>query len=250
MPYTCIIVEDEVLIRNNLVKKLKSCSDSFEILYEAKNGQDAMDYMQSNHSAPSLVLTDIKMPVMDGLALTKELYYHYPKVKIVLISGYDNFTYAQQAIKYKVNDYLLKPLSDSVLKECLLSIQMQLDTENNAIKRKVSLSSGLNTGESIVPIIREYLLLHYKEEIDWEDFAARYNFSLSYIRKFFKQETSYTPAQYLTSLRINDAKSLLLNSPNMTIATIGKLVGYDDQYYFSRLFKKHTGCYPSDYRSQ
>jgi len=249
MKYTCIIVEDEILMRDNIEKKIKNCSDVFTLTYKAKNGRDALDHIVSNGAIPSLVITDIKMPVLDGLALTKELYYHYPKVKIVLISSFNDFSYAQQAIKYKVNDYLLKPISDSVLKECLLSIQMQLDMEKTNLHSKIKFDLLSNTGEYVIPIICDYILLHYKEEIDWENLAGNLNFSLSYIRKMFKQEMNYSLGQYQTSLRINEAKNLLLNNPDLTVSAIGKLVGYEDQYYFSRIFQKHTGCYPSNYRS-
>lgn len=117
-----------------------------------------------------------------------------------------------------MNDYLIKPVSDSVLKECLLSIQMQLDMEKNNVHSKVKL----------------------------EPLA---NFSLSYIRKLFKREMKYSLGQYQSSLRINEAKTLLLSNPDLAVSSVGKLVGYEDQYYFSRIFHKHTGCYPSNYRS-
>lgn len=249
MKYSCIVVEDEVLIRNNLVKKINTCSNSFELLYEAKNGKEALDYIKSMPSLPSLVLTDIQMPICDGLELTRELYYNFPKIKVVLISGYDNFTYAQKAIKYHVHDYLLKPITEALLAECLLSIKMRLDTEINFVQAELYASQDYLSADKMVNIVREYLLLHYREDIDWEQLSEKCNFSLSYLRKIFKQQTSYTPAQYLTFLRINEAKNLLLNSPDVTISAIGKIVGYEDQYYFSRIFKKHTGCYPSDYRT-
>lgn len=249
MKYSCIIVEDEVLIRNNLAKKINICSNSYDLLYEAKNGKDALDYIKSMSTLPSLVLTDIKMPICDGLELTRELYYNFPKIKVVLISGYDNFTYAQQAIKYHVHDYLLKPITDSLLTECLLNIKMKLDTEINFTQQEIYASQEYLSAEKMIRIVREYLLLHYREEIDWELLSEKFNFSLSYLRKIFKQETSYTPTQYLTFLRMNEAKNLLLKAPDVTISAIGKIVGYEDQYYFSRIFKKQTGCYPSDYRT-
>lgn len=78
MNYTCIVVEDEILLRNNFEKKIKNCSDVFTVSYKAKNGQDALDYIGSNRVIPSLVITDIKMPVLDGLELTKELFFLCP----------------------------------------------------------------------------------------------------------------------------------------------------------------------------
>lgn len=247
MKYTCLVVEDEILLRQNLCKKLGQYQSLFEVIGNAKNGGQALELIESTGIVPSLVITDIQMPGMDGLALAEHLSVHYPQTKILILSGYNDFRYAQRAIRYNVCDYLLKPVSDDVLYEVLLNIKSRLDSRPKPPENRQT-SKSPESPKEIVEAIRTYILTHYTEEISLEELAAQFQFSSAYLRRIFKQFTQYTPSQYLTHLRIDEAKRLLLTNPEMNISAIGRLVGYQDQYYFSRIFKKCTGMYPTEYR--
>lgn len=246
--YTCLVVEDEILLRKNLCKKLSHYQSLFKVAGSARNGRQALELIENADVTPSLVITDIQMPGMDGLALAEHLSIHFPQIKILILSGYNDFSYAQRAIRYNVCDYLLKPVSDDVLYEALLNIKTQLDSRLKLKSENLLSTSVPSSPKEIVERIQSYILTHYKEEISLEDLATQFQFSQTYIRKIFKHFTKYTPSQYLMHLRIDEAKRLLLTAPELNINTIGKMVGYQDQYYFSRIFKKCTGMYPSEYR--
>ena len=248
MTYSCLVVEDEVLPRKNLCKKIKQYPSLFSLAGDAKNGYQALEFIQKSQVLPSLVITDIQMPVMDGLALSEHLHTDYPQIKILIVSGYDNFRYAQKAIRYNVSDYILKPITDEILYETLISIKMQLDSLSHSSIMKLDSEPNSQSPRSIVAYIQNYISLHYTEELSLEDLASQFHFSTAYIRKIFKQYTPFTPSQYITHLKINEAKRLLLTKPELNTGTIGKMIGYQDPYYFSRIFEKCIGMYPTVYR--
>lgn len=118
-----LIVDDEPMIRKGFIKLVKQYDDALDVC-SANNGYDAMQKMQ--HFSPDIVLTDIRMPKMDGLALSKAIHETKTNTSVVIISGYDDFQYAKQCISYGVKEYLLKPVTEAELYpvlDKLLSLQ-------------------------------------------------------------------------------------------------------------------------------
>ena len=107
--YTFIIIDDEPLIRQGLLKKIRSVTEELSFCGEADNGEDALELIRSVD--PDLIFTDMRMPVMDGKSLLRQLQSHYPDKKIIVISGHSDFEYMQEAISARVVHYLLKPFS-------------------------------------------------------------------------------------------------------------------------------------------
>lgn len=112
-----MIVDDEVIFRANLKTMLNWNAYGYELCGEASNGLSAKEQLEQLH--PDLVITDIRMPGVDGLSLISFMNEHYPDIPIIALSGYDDFEYARSCIKYGVMDYLLK---HSVTKESLLAV--------------------------------------------------------------------------------------------------------------------------------
>lgn len=119
-----IVVEDEEKILEHICNKITALDSSFEIIATAHNGQDAIEKIVAQR--PHVVFTDISMPVMDGMQLIQQVKQLCPNTRIVIISGYSDFSYAQQAIKYGVFNYLLKPLKDDLLLETLFDIKQTM----------------------------------------------------------------------------------------------------------------------------
>ncbi|MDM5276380.1 response regulator [Paenibacillus silvae] len=246
--YRTIIVEDEALIRRNVSRKFRELNTRFEVIGEARNGQEALQLIEQK--VPDLVITDIQMPVMNGLELAKYLYFAYPHVKIVILSGYHEFEYARQAIHYKVEDYLLKPLAEEQLRILLDTMELKLGSAADSLSHVSAVLDDQVKTEDIAEAVKLYLKQNYMHEITLQDMAAQMHFSVDYLGKCFKKVTGETPLKYLTGLRINEAKRLLAAYEHMDIKTIGGAVGYADSHYFSRIFKNKTGLYPSEYRQQ
>lgn len=123
--YQTLIVDDEPLMRQYLGHNLSNICSDFEVTGIACDGLEAVELLQKQNF--DLVITDIKMPEMDGLNLAKHIFESISGTKVIIISGYNEFEYARLAIKYGVSDYLLKPLSDDCIYETLVKIKGELD---------------------------------------------------------------------------------------------------------------------------
>lgn len=160
-PFKTVVVEDEPLIRRNLVKKVEASHPHFHVVHEAMNGQEALDFIDSEIT--DLVITDIKMPEMNGLELAQNLYFAYPHIKMVIVSGHDEFEYAQQAIKYEVEDYLLKPVTKENLTSVLNRIELKLNADMDSLAQMAtSLSEGIPPQE-IVDTIKSFIKKNYQK---------------------------------------------------------------------------------------
>lgn len=126
-----IVVDDEPLARECFTELLDWQSHGFELAGCAANGAQAMKLVQE--TMPDLVITDISMPVMDGLALCSQLHQEYPKIRIVILTAYKDFEYARKAISYGVNEYLLK---NQVEASAVLPLMQRLAVEIEAQRRK------------------------------------------------------------------------------------------------------------------
>ena len=126
-PYSIILVDDEEEVRKSIIRQIKWQETGFWVAGDAENGQDALEKLDSLQ--PDLVLTAIRMPYMDGLALAEQIRKRYPSTKVVIFSGYDDFEYAQKAIKLNVTEYILKPVNVEELTSILKRIKANLDQE-------------------------------------------------------------------------------------------------------------------------
>lgn len=125
--YTIMIVDDEQLMRTYLANNITAICPYYQITGIASDGFEALELLKKQQF--DLVITDIRMPEVDGLSVAKYIHENCPLTKIVIISGYNEFEYARTAIKYQVTEYLLKPLKDSNLNDVLFSIKEQLDSD-------------------------------------------------------------------------------------------------------------------------
>lgn len=125
--YRILIVDDEEMIRQGLSQIVDWKEIGFEIAGTARNGSIAIDIIQKEHV--DVVILDIKMPKMNGLEVSRYLYENFPEIKIVILSGYAEFEYAQKTINYNVFSYLLKPSRKDTIKELFLRLKDEMDNE-------------------------------------------------------------------------------------------------------------------------
>lgn len=131
--YKAILVDDEILVREAIAQNIDWEKLGYELVADCENGQVAMDYIKEN--SVDLVLTDINMPYVDGLALSKYIHENHPKIIVIIFSGYSEFDYAKKAIQYNVAEYLLKPVTPRELIDSLTNIKERLEKQKNDNKK-------------------------------------------------------------------------------------------------------------------
>ncbi len=181
--YRIILVDDEEEVRKSIIRKIDWESVGFSVAGDAENGEDALEKIEVLE--PDVVLTDIRMPYMDGLTLSERLRQKYPSIKIVIFSGYDDFEYAKKAIKLNVAEYILKPVNVEELTAILKRIRANLDEE---IELKRNVDRLRENYVKSLPILKEQFLMDLISRPMKEDLVdsrlAEYGISLGGAKKW------------------------------------------------------------------
>jgi two-component system response regulator YesN len=154
MSYKVFLVEDEIVTREGIRDNVDWKSAGFELCGEAPDGEIALPLIE--RAQPDVLITDIKMPFMDGLQLCKVVRSEMPWVKIIILSGHDEFDYAQTAIKLGVFEYLLKPITSAEIQGVLHNVAGVLDQEH---EERANLKELQNQVKDVLALQKERLLL-------------------------------------------------------------------------------------------
>ena len=138
------LVDDEIVIREGIRESFPWEETPYSLVGEAPDGEMALPIIRDTN--PDIVITDIKMPFMDGLELCRELKSQMPWIGIIVLSGYDEFEYARQCIKLGVREYLLKPINSADLREALDKVSAQLKEERKTLEHAASLRARMEDG--------------------------------------------------------------------------------------------------------
>lgn len=241
MAVKLLIAEDEDTIRNGMEKYIRLHTDRFSKVYTAKNGQEAVDIIFQYR--PEVMLLDIQMPQKSGLEVMKEAKEGGVLPVTVILSGYDEFRYAQQALRFGARDYMLKPSRSTDILRQLLGIADEIEgkQENTPV--------GDGDYPQIVNRAREYIEEYYAEEITLQRAADVAGISPGYLSSLFSQYFECGFVDYLNKIRIEHACDYLRQNYFKTYEIAYK-VGYRDEKYFARVFKRVTGMSPSEYRKR
>lgn len=153
MKYKVILADDEEEVLQSINRQLDWESYGFEVVGTFLNGRDVMEFLETKEA--DIVITDIRMPFMDGIELAKNISERYPQMKVVIISGYGDFNYAKEAMGYRVTDYILKPVSAREMRKVLQRVRESLDRE---IEEKKNIHLLEEQYRASLPVLREYLL--------------------------------------------------------------------------------------------
>ncbi|GAB2559998.1 response regulator transcription factor [Gracilibacillus alcaliphilus] len=238
--YKILLVDDEKEIRYGLKNYFPWGQLGFEVVHHCENGELALDYLKKHDV--NVVLTDIRMPVVDGLQLAKQLDTKYAHIHTIILSGYKDFQYAKEAIKYGVKDYIIKPGKYEEMHEVFSQLKKELDTSSFSNKGDNSYT------DNIIQTIKNYAEENYAD-ISLDDLAELCKMSPNYISTFFKEKTGTNFSTYITDLRMRKAMEMLDDFHYKTYE-ISSLVGYNNPKNFTRMFKKYYGMTPRDYRKQ
>ncbi len=242
--YDLLIIDDEYQSRNTLSTCFPWQSIGFNVAGQACNGLEALKFLKSN--IVHVILCDIRMPVISGIELAKQLFNKNDSPVVVFLSGYRDFEYARQAIMYGVRFYIIKPARYEELYETFNTIKTELDF----INKTESTDSELLVPQQdlILQKLKDYIERNYRTA-NLKDAAKMIYMNSCYISQIFKQKTGQNFSYYLLVIRMKNAERLLRN-PSYKIYQISNLIGYANPKNFARTFKNYFKISPKEYRDQ
>ncbi|NOU93596.1 response regulator [Paenibacillus sp. LMG 31456] len=243
--YQVLLVDDERWVRTSLKRVLEKTELPFSVAKEASNGLEALDWLE-DHEA-DLILTDVRMPVMEGLAFVQEVRKQDSGQQVILVSGYDDFQYVQQALRLGVIDYLLKPVEMEDMRRCLVKWMEHKQAQQLDRTMAIKATNEDKLHKSSIEQVKEYIQAHLAGDITLTEAAARVHLNPSYLSQLFKQQLNRNFVDYIVEVRMEAAKRLLCCT-SLRINEVADRVGYADVAYFSNTFKKWNGCTPSEFR--
>ena len=233
-----VLVDDEIMIREGFKRLFDWAAHDCEVVGEAADGMEAL--AQIDHLQPDIVIMDINIPIINGLKVIQTSRMRYPDMAFIIVSGYDDFSYCREALRMRITDYILKPVNYEEFGSCIDRLKIAL-YENRKTEEQDDQEERTITG-----IIR-YLQEHLDKEISLNILADEFHLSSQYISQLFKSEIGVNFLAYLTSIRMERAKKLLLTT-SLSIGEISEKCGYADYRVFTKAFKKEEGSTPSQYR--
>jgi len=249
-----LVIDDEAIIRNG-IKAILDKQEDFYVAGAAGDGLQALSMIEKLH--PDIVLTDINMPNMDGLEMMERLREMDEDIVVLLLTGYDDFSYAQRALRAGAEDYLLKPVGKNQLLEILRKAAQKVEQgkelrkktqmlENMISSKVLNESKGLdNVGEIMLHIEKHW----NNPDLTMDMIASEMFMNANYLRQLFKAKHNISFVKFIRQLRLENAAALLATT-DMQIKQISQEVGYQDSAYFSVSFRDAYGVSPSDYRQQ
>jgi two-component system response regulator YesN len=245
MSLRVLIVDDEERIREGMARQVESMGLELRVAALASDGEEALALVERH--LPDIILMDINMPFMDGLECIRRIREKDPSCVIIIVSGYDRFEYAQRALRYGVDRYLLKPVEDEEFQSTLQDAIRKHAERIKGLSPSSAIDEKPNSAERIVA----YLKTHYAEEdLSEERLEEIFGMSRSALFRTVKGATGLGVSELIASLRMECAKALLVDPRRPPIKEICAAVGYGDQHYFSKAFKRATGFSPLAYREE
>ncbi|UQZ32571.1 DNA-binding response regulator [Paenibacillus sp. PK3_47] len=252
-----LLVDDEAPILNNLNRVLPWQEMGMEVTGMARSGIDAL--RMAEEQAPDLVLCDIRMPVMDGLTFIGRLREMGLESEVLLLSGYQEFDYAREAIRLGVKEYICKPIHYEELGHKVREIGTRIRSRQYKDKLYNSIplfqevppaeETAKKTPEQLMNLAAHYISERLNYDLGIEEVANKIGISSSYFCLLFKNRFAMTFVEYVTQQRIEAAK-FMLSSSDKSIAAISSGLGYQERRYFTKVFLKQTGMTPKEYRDK
>ena len=233
-----LLVDDEIMIREGFKRLFDWEAHNCQVVGEAADGMEALAKIDTLD--PDIAIMDINIPIMNGLKVIQLSRIKHPDTAFVIVSGYDDFSYCQQALRMQITDYILKPVNYEEFGACIDNLKI-------ALFQRQSPKHQDRQEERTITLITRYLQEHLAEEISLSILAEEFHLSSQYISQLFKSEIGVGFLAYLTNIRMEQAKKLLLSTP-LSIAEVSEQSGYGDYRVFTKVFKKSEGVTPSQYR--
>lgn len=237
-----LLIDDEIMIREGFKHLFDWESHGCEVVGEAADGMEALG--QIDALLPDIVIIDINIPIMNGLKVIEVSRTKHPEIAYVIVSGYDDFAYCRQALRLQITDYILKPVNYEEFGSCIDNLKISM-YENNTNTQ----ADSEKQDDRVISSITRYMQQHLSEEISLSVLADEFHLNPQYISQLFKNEIGVGFLAYLTNIRIEKAKKLLLSTA-LSVTEISSYSGYSDYRVFTKVFKKTEGITPSQFRRE
>lgn len=236
-----LIVDDEKYIRIGISAVLTNYfHDKYQIEL-AKNGKEALELIEKIKF--DMIITDINMPFINGIDLIKELRKTDESIGIVVISGYDEFEYARQCMKYGVKNYLLKPINNDELIEI---VKENIGQEESIVLDPIGLEDK-KVEDIYIERAKDYIEKNYYKDINMAVVSNYVSLNYSYFSSLFNKLSGMNFSDYLNFVRVEKSKVLLKNI-DYKIHEISDMVGYKNSKHFTKNFKKFEKITPMEFR--
>lgn len=240
-----LVVEDELYVRKGIVLTVDWAKYDCSVIGEATNGEEGLALALDKR--PDIIVTDIKMPKMDGLEMLVALREKGLDCAVIILTAYSDFTYAQKALRYGATDYLLKPFHDGELERVIEGILARKSDTAKTVSTLPALQLKTGGKGKYVSEAIAYIAAHYGDpDLTIGTIADSLCISEGHLSHVFKRETGCTLIEYLSQYRIHMATRLLKDC-RLKVNEVARSVGYRDFAYFSATFRKLMGTTPSDY---
>ena len=241
--YRVVLIDDEKIIVEGLRRVVKWAEYNCQVVAVADDAASGAAAIRQFR--PHILFTDIRMPDQDGLTMLAGLRSEFPDMQVAVLTGYRDFSYAQEAIRLGVTPFLLKPSRMDEIDEALTEMVHRLDKLPEAPEEQ---EESRHAGSFIVNQAIAYMEQHYSEKLTLQNVADVCYVSQWHLSKLLNRHGEKSFYDILNSLRIRAAKELLAD-PSLKIGEISERVGYADTAHFARIFKKSEGVSANEYRN-
>jgi YesN/AraC family two-component response regulator len=239
-----LIVDDEPVFRRGLRAMIGAWDQDWTVAGDARDGVEALGLIEELQ--PDVMLTDIRMPRMDGLQLQRIAREKFPALQCIVVSGYEDFSYVQQSLRSGARDYMLKPVEREELYRVLGQIKEELKDVRASVQAE---PDDHRLDRDPIALALQYMERRYSRPITLKDAADHVFLSPTYFSALFKQRTGKTFVEHLTSLRIEEAKRRITHTDDKMFH-IAEDTGFANIRHFNRVFKSETGFAPREFREE
>lgn len=242
--FKVIIVDDEPIIVEGMRKVIPWGEFGCEVIGTAEDGHAGAELIRE--LKPDIVFTDIYMPGMDGLSMIAAVKSEYPEIEISILSGFSNFSYAQDAIRLGVARYLVKPSKLDEIREAVEAMVGKLKEKDLHLGGQEEETAA---GSFVIGNAIKYLKENYMQQLRLNDVAEQVYVSHWHLSRLLNQHAGQGFNELLNHIRIEKAKELLVD-PGLKIGEIAEQVGFQDLTHFAKVFKRQEGMTANDFRNR
>lgn len=241
--YNAILIDDDEWSLKVSKKMFHWEEYGIDVILSTTDQITALDCLDTNKV--DVILLDMSMPGLSGEEMLREIRKRNKKAKIIILSGYSIFQYAQKAIDYNVFTYCVKPISEEKAQEVMNRLKKELDEGNPYLENEIMHRSEIENPR--FDKLVKYINNHYDEKLYLNELVDKFGINMTYCCYLFKKHFNMGFVEYVTDIKMKKAADMLINT-NKEIDEIADSLNYE-YVYFCKIFKKYFGKTPRNFRA-